>query len=1299
MRSERQDERPGAPSWLPVLFLGPLWVPTHVGQEPAPAAGSSGDAGCLACHAGIEDMHPEAALACVDCHGGDPSAREKRTAHVPAPAVRLEDERVAPLDEDLLWVRFRNPADLRVVDRTCGTCHAEQVATLRANLHGTTAGHLSDGYYEMGLLPAKGSRYSVFPETAAPLAGGEVERLVQVPPFQDKGARDELSAHYTDLARKECLQCHLWSQGRAVRGRVGFDGDYRGAGCASCHVPYDLDGLSRSDDRSAVRTEPGHPRRHEMTRAPTTQTCTSCHYGDASIGLHFRGLSQLPPGAPGGPEIPGTTGQQLNRVFYLNDPAIVPPDVHHERGMHCIDCHTAADVMGDGQLHGWMERAVEISCTACHGTFTERSTLTTARGTPLEHLRREGERVILTSKVDGKEHVVPQVVNVLDPEQADYNPAAARAMTTAHERIECYTCHAGWNVNFLGFHFSRQESLTQLDLLSGRRTSGRVTTQEKVFASWKSFYAGLDERGRVEPYLTGFSTMGSVWNERGELVLDQVMPVTAQGLSGMSMIHHQPHATRPTARSCVECHRTSATWGLGSSNFRLARQLAFVADRRGIEVVAIDRAELTRSAALAKLPLADVVDLEVHADPLQGHAHHLYAAESERGIHVIDVSDPTMPRRVAFVASVNPRGLELAGDHLYVADGSGGLRIYDVSQPAEIHALGRLSTFDAHDVEVRWPWAYVADGPGGLLIVDVRAPIAPRTLTVLDLNGELPRENEAIQVESLFQYSRPLAKEGAPIDARTRARNLCAVLDRHDGLYLVDVTEPELPERLFPSPDDTERSEGPQDYTYRGLALRTQVDLAEAQGGERTRERDYVYVLGERGRRGRRSFVFLFDVTDPTRVPRRERTRVEAGNGTEQLAVADYYSPPFRRRIAFASGENGVYLADVSTPRASQAGALPGIRQAHVTAVEEFPLDRMTDEAGRPLKDVSHEGSRWLYLPEVERILSVPKEELGTDLLYRRAAEIHGATARLHLETLDADRSGFLEGEEYERGGGRGVDLDGDGRIALIELGLASGVLGTQVSRPREPDVVPSPAPAPQDGDLARLLDGVDPFQHDQDRNQALSRSETEHAFFDALDLDQDKNLSPDELSRRPGALRQVRYGDERGRALFADADKNRDGRIGLREFRLEGPEWEALDVDRDGALRLVEGMNGSQRKRGFVAPGSEWPARRSNLMLVAPGVDTEQLLRVFDRDSDGELNSREMKARPDLLQLLDYDGNQRATRTEMDKFVGRLANEGIDSLPDDFLGRWDLDGSGAVEAYELPAGARLRLKKQVKEE
>ena len=269
----------------------------------------------------------------------------------------------------------------------------------------------------------------------------------------------------------------------------------------------------------------------------------------------------------------------------------------------------------------------------------------TERGTRLKHLfERDGE-VWMRSKVTGEEHRIKQAVNVIDIGHEDYNPEAQLAMTSDHGNVACYTCHGGWNVNFLGFHFYRNEALTQLDLLSGQRTPGRVTTQEKVFTTWKSFYAGLDERGRVAPYLTGFSTMGTVDDAEGKRVLDQEFPVTANGLSGLTMIHHQLHSTRPTARSCAECHRASETWGMGSENFRLGRQVVVAADRRGLEVVGFDRENPQQSAPLGRIVLPDIVDVELATDPLHGHVHHVYVSEGKRGIHAIDLQDPRAPRR------------------------------------------------------------------------------------------------------------------------------------------------------------------------------------------------------------------------------------------------------------------------------------------------------------------------------------------------------------------------------------------------------------------------------------------------------------------------------------------------------------------------------------------------------------------------------------------------------------------------------------------------------------------------------
>ena len=145
----------------------------------------------------------------------------------------------------------------------------------------------------------------------------------------------------------------------------------------------------------------------------------------------------------------------------------------------------------------------------------------------------------------------------------------------------------------------------------------------------------------------------------------------------------------------MDCHRASEVYGTGSGAFELARQVMYVADRRGIEAVALDRTRLVGSAALGKWVLPDVVDLALDCDPLQGEGRWLYASEGGHGVHVLDVRQPTALRHAAFLATIQPRGLELAGDRLYVADGPGGLLIVDVSQPAEPRVVRRVGVNQA----------------------------------------------------------------------------------------------------------------------------------------------------------------------------------------------------------------------------------------------------------------------------------------------------------------------------------------------------------------------------------------------------------------------------------------------------------------------------------------------------------------------------------------------------------------------------------------------------------------------------
>ena len=937
--------------------------------------------GCIRCHAGIEEMHPGYPLSCVDCHGGDGNAATKEAAHVLPKVPPPGDERVLPENHDLAWQRFVNPSNLRVAETVCGDCHDSEVHDVRKSLHGTTAGHLSDGYYENGLSRSKRTGWSVFAErdedgTVPPGALGSTQ---QVPGMGTSGSRSAIETHYSDLPRKACMHCHLWGEGRAVRGRVGLDGDYRGEGCAACHVTYADDGRSRSADPTVDKLEPGHPIAHRMTSAIPTQTCTRCHYGDASIGLSFRGMAQLMPGMPAGPDVPGTTATLLNGTYYVQDKDMTPPDVHHQRGMHCIDCHGYVDTMGDGNIWPNMDHAVSIECTSCHGTIDRVSDMTDSRGNRVSNLEREGDNWFLRSKVTGARHPVVQAKHVVDPKRPEYNPRAAEAMTGDHGRLECYACHSGWNVNFFGFHFDRNEQFTQLDLISGRRTPGRVTTQEKVFGTFSQFRLGFNHEGMVAPYMVGFSTIGSFHDDKGNTLLRQGLPVTAAGLSGVSLIPHQTHTTRPEARSCVECHRSPTTWGLGGSSHRLTREFAWAVDRRALHTIAVDGRQLARTLPVADLELpAAGRALALRVDPVQARATHAYVGLEDGALATVDLRNPVAPKLLAQERVLSdPRRMVAQGDWLFVADGPGGVSVLDLTQPAAPKLVATLPTTEARAIAVAWPWLLVADGPGGLLVCDIADPRNPSVLSSVDLNEERSVPKDATDVAVLFQHSRTKAADelGERIE-RSPARHLAFVAAGLDGAAIVDFTEPSRPVLLQGQPQRAAFTGNRNDV--RGVAVSSQFDIGSAGGGIRSQERDYLYLVEDYGNDdNRQRRVRAVDVTDPLR-PRTVEGGPRVGTGTGQLRMVRAYNQPFLQHfvVAVGAGGSGTVL-DASRMATGLRDAavwadLPGVADL---AFEEFVFDRLLDERGRWEKDISHEDCRYLTRDEILKVLRTPLDK------------------------------------------------------------------------------------------------------------------------------------------------------------------------------------------------------------------------------------------------------------------------------------------------------------------------------------
>ena len=155
-----------AGAWLALMVL--LAIPRGAYAQTAPVdtwlQQSQGDAdrkssGCVTCHTSTDSasMHESGTvrLGCIDCHGGNndvrisqgiaPKSGEyerlKRQAH-PQPRVLMGDAANPMrsytdwLREDWIYVRFVNPGDLRVAEKTCGTsgCHTAEVRKVQTSM-------------------------------------------------------------------------------------------------------------------------------------------------------------------------------------------------------------------------------------------------------------------------------------------------------------------------------------------------------------------------------------------------------------------------------------------------------------------------------------------------------------------------------------------------------------------------------------------------------------------------------------------------------------------------------------------------------------------------------------------------------------------------------------------------------------------------------------------------------------------------------------------------------------------------------------------------------------------------------------------------------------------------------------------------------------------------------------------------------------------------------------------------------------------------------------------------------------
>lgn len=514
---------------------------------------------CLTCHLGIEDLsksHPNTVFGCVTCHGGNGPDLTVKGAHA---GLR----------------GGRNPARLDLASASCGgqksalgSCHSQRehpllnrVENVPRSIMATNAGIIGVLRFQWGLESTSESEFAI-----KSVSDGKTNLLPVHAEKTESGVFNIAESHF----RKFCAACHLWgSRPRETMGRL--------EGCPACHAPYGERGHYSGGDPTIKRNETGHPATHTITNLIPNDRCRACHNRSARVGLNYHG--EMESSQYGTPFVHGELNNDVlsDGRFYWK----LVPDVHHEKGMACIDCHTGQDTMGDGSVHKFMKDQIEIRCEDCHGsrktppaTMTVESKdplihtlvrgspfirlndgdtiLKTSKGRPLPNVRLAEKGFTLTGKLTGKQHPV----NVVTGKKNHGIPG--------HDRLECDACHSAWSPQCYGCHQVLDFNHRGTDHLTGKQTPGRWAEGRGFFRYERHVY-GINSRGKVGILVPGCQVWNTVVNTDGKTVppFDSAITKLRNGNSSVAMGPTHPHTTRIEVPRCVDCHLDPKALGLG----------------------------------------------------------------------------------------------------------------------------------------------------------------------------------------------------------------------------------------------------------------------------------------------------------------------------------------------------------------------------------------------------------------------------------------------------------------------------------------------------------------------------------------------------------------------------------------------------------------------------------------------------------------------------------------------------------------------------------------------------------------
>ncbi|MCF8057127.1 MAG: hypothetical protein K9K37_10890 [Desulfocapsa sp.] len=262
---------------------------------------------------------------------------------------------------------IKRPGHPDKIRLTCGKCHQQQVEETFHSLHFTLKN-------EVNLVR------SAFGAT------DKLSSLTDIPINESPATILELA---DDLLRRRCLRCHPYFSGDR------YPAIARGTGCATCHLEF-YEGKLVS---------------HSFMKSPGDSQCLQCHYGNW-VGFDYYGRYEHDMNDEY--RTPYTTRYDYFRPFGIEFHQLLP-DIHQQKGLVCVDCHGAKELMTD--------QGVAITCSDCHDKTKLLNRL------PIEAISNKKNIYSLYSIGDGKTHPIPFMK---DPAHQLYTD------------VGCQVCHAQW---------------------------------------------------------------------------------------------------------------------------------------------------------------------------------------------------------------------------------------------------------------------------------------------------------------------------------------------------------------------------------------------------------------------------------------------------------------------------------------------------------------------------------------------------------------------------------------------------------------------------------------------------------------------------------------------------------------------------------------------------------------------------------------------------------------------------------------------------------------------------------------